>query len=305
MFYQYAPEVFKINTEVTWAKGYNGQLDCPADSNPPLTLVKWQRNQDVLESKGRFDILKNGTLLVSPVKDSDAGHYQCTPHNDVGAGPASPRIHVQVKDPPYFVASPKVRYIKNVGDTVRIPCEARGLPSVITQWIKVGGYLDLMSDRVSKTNSYLEIRNLTKNDHGRYECRAINNIATVVKVTDLRIDKTTPHAPFNVTVTPGTFNVTITWEPAHDGGTTQQYTLWFRRRNQVMWNHMKVSPPGATHNRLYSLQPNTVYEFKVVSTNYYGNSTFSETVTQRTLGNTLGSPHPPSPPLPILPITNS
>ena len=48
--------------------------------------------------------------------------------------------------------------------------------------------LDRTSRRVSISNSFLEIRNLSKSDHGRYECRAINNIATVVKVTNLRID---------------------------------------------------------------------------------------------------------------------
>ncbi|RUS84906.1 hypothetical protein EGW08_007316 [Elysia chlorotica] len=290
--------------------GYTGQLDCPADANPPINNVKWQKNQDLLASRGRFDILRNGTLLVTdhlvrlrPVMSTCA-------YNELGAGVQSPRIHVQVKDPPFFVASPDVLYVRNVGDTVRIPCEATGLPRVDIQWIKVGGTLDRTSGRVSISNSYLEISNLIKEDHGRYECRAINNIATVVKVTNLRIDShapfnltvipgtfnvtvtwepahdggTTPHAPFNLTVIPGTFNVTVTWEPAHDGGTAQQYTLWFRRRNQLSWNHMKVSPPSATHNRLYSLQPETEYEFRVVSTNALGNSSFSETVTQRTLG---------------------
>ncbi|KAK3759821.1 hypothetical protein RRG08_018494 [Elysia crispata] len=279
----FLPVIRQMQTEVTWAKGYNGQLDCPADANPPLNNVKWQKNVDELTSQGRFDILKNGTLLVSDVRQSDAGHYQCTPYNELGPGVQSPRIHVQVKDPPFFVASPDVLYTRNVGDSVKIPCEATGLPRVNIQWIKVGGVLDRTSRRVSISNSFLEIRNLSKSDHGRYECRAINNIATVVKVTNLRIDKTTPHAPFNLTVTPGTFNVTVTWEPAHDGGTAQQYTLWFRRRNQISWNYMKVSPPSATHNRLYSLQPDTEYEFRVVSTNALGNSSFSETVRQRTL----------------------
>lgn len=54
--------------------------------------------------------------------------------------------------------------------------------------IQVGGKLDDSTDRITITDKYLEIKNLTKEDHGKYECRAINNIATVVTVTELRID---------------------------------------------------------------------------------------------------------------------
>lgn len=51
-----------------------------------------------------------------------------------------------------------------------------------------GGKLDDSSDRITITDKYLEIKDLIKEDHGKYECRAINTIATVVSVTELRID---------------------------------------------------------------------------------------------------------------------
>ncbi|GFO11860.1 protein turtle [Plakobranchus ocellatus] len=280
----YLPIVQDMPSRVIWAKGYMQHLDCPADANPPVLGANWTKNDAPVRSTGRTDILTNGTLIVSNVQESDAGLYQCRPYNQMGQGEYSTRVQVQVKDPPYFVVSPDILYVANVGETVKIPCQATGIPDVTIQWIKVGDLLDRTSGRISITNTYIEIKNVTKRDHGRYECRAVNTIATVVKVTSLRVDQTSPHAPFNVTVIPQAFNVTVTWEPAHDGGTPQQYSLWFRRSNQADWNVMKVYPPSATHNTLYQLMPDTEYEFKVVATNTLGNSSFSETVRQKTLG---------------------
>ena len=42
---------------------------------------------------------------VSPVEESDAGHYKCTAVNRVGQGDPSPRIHVQVKGKQLFSVS--------------------------------------------------------------------------------------------------------------------------------------------------------------------------------------------------------
>lgn len=54
--------------------------------------------------------------------------------------------------------------------------------------LQVGGKLDTSTDRIKITDRYMQIKDLTKEDHGTYECRAINPIATVVSLTDLRID---------------------------------------------------------------------------------------------------------------------
>ena len=67
-------------------------------------------------------------------------------------------------------------------------------------------------------NGELTLENLHKIDHGTYECVVTNRVATVVHQTELVIERTTPHAPTNVTVTnAGTFGVTIEWLPGYSG----------------------------------------------------------------------------------------
>ena len=77
-------------------------------------------------------------------------------------------------------------------------------------------------------NGELSVDNLRKSDHGVYECVVSNRVASVVHQTELMIERTTPHAPTNVTVTSaGTFGVTIEWMPGYSGCSQcrQQYKI--------------------------------------------------------------------------------
>lgn len=38
--------------------------------------------------------------------------------------------------------------------------------------------------------------------------------------------ETTPHAPYNVTVTTSLFTAKVQWMPAYDGGLEQNYVIW-------------------------------------------------------------------------------
>ncbi|XP_055865968.1 uncharacterized protein LOC106054729 isoform X2 [Biomphalaria glabrata] len=286
----YKPEVItqKMPAEITWAKGYLQQIDCPVDANPPLKNVLWTKDQNSVSSMGRFDILENGTLLVSNVEESDAGSYKCTPYNVLGSGPSSPRVQVQVKDPPRITISPDPLYIRNVGESVQMGCEATGTPSVSVHWIKVGSKIE-GDPRITVTDKYLEIKDLTKDDHGKYECRAINDVATVVSVTELRVSNTTPYAPYNVTVVPGLFNASISWEPAYDGGTTPYYFVNFRAVGDPQWTTMNVEAKSSSAITVFGLQPDTEYEFRIVARNAYGDGTTSSVVRQRTLAVELST----------------
>ena len=50
------------------------------------------------------------------------------------------------------------------------------------------------------------------------------------------------------------------------------------------WQTMTVIPANTTRFTLYKLEPDTTYEFKVLSRNHLGDGLFSEVVTSKTQG---------------------
>ncbi|KAL8605956.1 hypothetical protein ACOMHN_065697 [Nucella lapillus] len=282
----YLPRVLakRMNSQAIWAKGFREKLDCPVDSNPPMVRTVWTKDQrQLLGSRGRWDILLNGTLLVSNVQEQDGGSYSCTPISAVGEGLASPNIQVIVRDPPYFTLRPQPLYQRQVDQLVLLPCAASGTPSPSIAWKKVGGVIDFSDNRITQNGGNLSISAAAKEDHGKYECVASNTIATIVSPTELTVLNTTPHAPYNVTIVPGLFSAELSWAPAYDGGRPQFYMLWFRRKGG-QWGQLTIPRDQPTTFTVYSLQPNTDYEFMVLSRNDLGNGSFSPVAEAKTLG---------------------
>ncbi|KAK7492445.1 hypothetical protein BaRGS_00016318 [Batillaria attramentaria] len=288
----YYPRVLEkqMQAQVTWAKGFRQQLDCPVDANPPVTRIVWLKGSTILASTGRFDILLNGTLMVSNVEESDAGSYSCIPYSALGEGTQSRFVQVIVRDPPYFTLRPLPQYQRQVGQAVVLPCAASGTPTPSIAWRKVRGKIDVSGARVTQAGGNLTISSTIKEDHGKYECVASNTIATIIEATELRIVNTTPHAPYNVTVEPGLFSARISWEPAYNGGRPQYYMLWFRPAGSSSWGQLTI-PGQGTSFTVHNLDANTNYEFMVLSRNELGNGSFSEKVGAKT----LDPDHTPSP----------
>lgn len=74
----------------------------------------------------------------------------------------------------------------------------------------------------------LTIEGLRRGDFGYYQCVASNEVATIVSSTQLIIEGSQPHAPYNVTGTASQFSVTLYWLPGYTGAPDykQDYTIW-------------------------------------------------------------------------------
>lgn len=78
--------------------------------------------------------------LILQVDDSHAGEYTCTPYNDLGTNGPSPRMHVIVQRAPVFTITPHSLYLKKVGDTVVMHCDAvenEGVERPTIAWYRV------------------------------------------------------------------------------------------------------------------------------------------------------------------------
>jgi hypothetical protein len=114
-----------------------------------------------------------------------------------------------------------------------------------------------------------------------------NDVATLSVETDLVVERTTPHAPSNVTVTKkDTFGVTIEWIPGSSGCShcKQTYKIRYKEKDSRTpnWIELPVHPPEARSVQIHNLNQGTTYEFQVIGMNEYGDGMFSQIVTAKT-----------------------
>ncbi|KAI5638829.1 immunoglobulin domain-containing protein [Phthorimaea operculella] len=266
-----------------------GVVQCYIKANPPLQYVTWTKDKRLLEPYQTKDIviMNNGSLLFTRVNQNHQGRYTCTPYNAQGTQGSSGPMEVLVRKPPVFTVEPEPLYQRKVGESVEMHCEAQEAegtqrPSVV--WRRRDG-LPLQKNRVRALGGNITIETLRRQDFGIYQCVASNEVATIVADTQLVIEGTQPHAPYNVSGTATEFSVTLRWQPGYAGGPDykQDYTIWYREAGYSEWTKVPVTPSGATSVTINRLQPGTTYEFQVNSKNTIGEGMMSKAITIRTL----------------------
>lgn len=267
-----------------------GVVQCYIKANPPLQYVTWTKDKRLLEPYQTKDIviMNNGSLLFTRVNQNHQGRYTCTPYNAQGTQGSSGPMEVLVRKPPVFLVEPDALYQRKVGEMVEMHCdalEAEGTQKPNIQWIRRDGNL-LQKNRINVTGGNITIENLRRADFGYYQCIASNEVATIIAATQLVIEGTQPHAPYNVSGTATEFSVTMSWMPGYSGGPDykQDYTIWYRESGVSDWLTIPVTPSGNTQITINRLSPGTTYEFQVVGKNDLGEGLLSKAVTIRTLG---------------------
>lgn len=89
-------------------------------------------------------------------------------------------------EPPIFIQSPHDLDVE-VGAFIRLPCAAAGDPTPIITWSKDGVQIT-DSVKFGVTEDGLLIRDVGKNDEGRYQCAARNSIGYIA--THMELDVT-------------------------------------------------------------------------------------------------------------------
>lgn len=267
-----------------------GVVQCYIKSNPPLQYVTWTKDKRLLEPYQTKDIviMNNGSLLFTRVNQNHQGRYTCTPYNAQGTQGSSGTMEVLVRKPPMFTIEPNPLYQRKVGESVEMHCdaqEAEGTQRPNIQWQRRDGQL-LQRNRVKSLGGNITIENLRRLDFGYYQCVASNEVATIVSATQLVIEGTQPHAPYNVSGTATESSITMSWMPGYSGGPEykQDYTIYYREGGVSDWMLIPVLPSGSTQVTINRLAPGTTYEFQVAGKNALGVGMTSKVVTIRTIG---------------------
>ncbi|XP_077524694.1 protein turtle-like isoform X3 [Amblyomma americanum] len=263
----------------------SGVVRCYIQANPPIQFVTWFKDNRPFEANALNGVvnLSNGSLFFQRVSYEHQGRYLCSPFNIHSTGGSSAVMEVLVREPPMFSVKPKELYQQPKNAEVTMPCEGKGHPTPTISWRRADGK-KLPKGRHSVSKGKLIIHSLQKEDHGRYECVLQNDVATLVTSTLLLVESTTPHAPTNVSVNTSAFAATVSWLPGYDGGHPQTYVLWYRLvgQGEMEWRTIRVYPDNAITLTIHNLQPESQYEFQVLSRNAFGDGLYSDIVRANT-----------------------
>ncbi|XP_059471530.1 protein turtle-like isoform X2 [Neocloeon triangulifer] len=272
-----------------------GVVQCYIKANPPLQYVTWTKDKRLLEPYQTKDIviMNNGSLLFTRVNENHQGRYTCTPYNAQGTQGSSGPMEVLVRKPPVFTLEPESLYQRKLGESVEMVCEAQeaeGTQKPVIQWSRRDGQT-MQRNRIKMNGGNLTIENLRRTDFGFYQCVASNEVATIVTTTQLVVEGTQPHAPYNLTANASEFSVHLTWLPGYSGGPDfkQDYTIWYRETGASDWSTFPVTPSGSTEITIQRLTPSTDYQFQVVGKNSLGDGMFSQIISVQTKGVKIGT----------------
>ncbi|XP_026228021.1 protein turtle homolog B [Anabas testudineus] len=290
---QYPARVVNMPSVIYVAIGLPGFIRCPVDANPPVTLVKWKKDGLPLriDKYPGWSQMDDGSIRVAEVTEDSLGTYTCMPYNVLGSMGWSPPAPLVLKDPPKFSVVPGGEYRQEAGRELVIPCEAEGDPFPNITWRKVG------KPSKSKHNvlprGSLQLKSLTKEDHGEWECVATNVATSITASTHVQVIGTSPHAPTNVHVVASATWANVSWEVGYDGGFQQTFSVWLKREHLGPHDWLSIPVPGG-HDWMVvpGLEPETTYQFSVLAQNKLGTGPFSEVVTVNTLVFPISTPEP-------------
>ncbi|KYO38970.1 hypothetical protein Y1Q_0022570 [Alligator mississippiensis] len=295
---QYPARVVNMPPIIYVPIGIHGYIRCPVEAEPPVTIVKWNKDGRPLRIEkmspscySGWNVMEDGSIRIEEATEEALGTYTCVPYNALGTMGQSPPARLVLKDPPYFTVLPGWEYRQEAGRELLIPCAAAGDPFPVIAWRKVGK--PSRSKHNTLPSGSLQFRSLSKDDHGEWECVATNIVTSITASTHLTVVGTSPHAPSNVRVVVSMTSANVSWEPGYDGGYEQTFSVWMKRAQfgPHDWLSLPV-PSGSSWLLVDTLEPETAYQFSVLAQNKLGTSSFSEVVTVNTLAFPVTTPEP-------------
>ena len=110
-----------VEIETYAAEGMNATIECKPEA-APMPEFEWRHDGRKIGSGGRRQVLKGGTLVISPVSREDYGNYTCTATNLYGSSSSSGRLVVLRR--PEFYRSPPEIIQTSVMENLTLECES-------------------------------------------------------------------------------------------------------------------------------------------------------------------------------------
>ncbi|XP_071380962.1 neural cell adhesion molecule L1.2 [Centroberyx affinis] len=172
-------------------RGQTLELECIVQGLPTPS-VSWLRMDGELSESRTTKAMSDRRLKLSNISESDAGEYQCVAENSQGT--TTHTYTVTVEAAPYWTKEP-VSQLYAPGETVRLDCQADGIPSPTISWSINGiplSAIDHDSRRSLTASGSLILKDVNFQDTAIYQCRASNKHGTILTNTNVYVIELPP-----------------------------------------------------------------------------------------------------------------
>ncbi|XP_031554998.1 receptor-type tyrosine-protein phosphatase F-like isoform X2 [Actinia tenebrosa] len=169
VFYKPRGTTFRTDASAnTVSAGSSVNFMCKARGYPRPEYKFYIRTGSKKERKLDYrDAERSGKISNLGILDSTwHGTYICVPHNNLGEGPRE-EVVLYVRYAPKIIRPPRDATV-NEKSFVGFRCLADGYPNPVITWIKLTG------NKVLATGDSFQISSVTRQDQGKYQCRADN-----------------------------------------------------------------------------------------------------------------------------------
>ncbi|KAM4771132.1 immunoglobulin superfamily member 10 [Rhinophrynus dorsalis] len=194
----YPPRILQgRSTEITVHSGNSVNVQCQAEGRPYPTITWILANETIASETSmnnyRVFVQSDGTLTIKAVTIYDRGIYKCLATNLAGSDSYTVRIQV-ISAPPIILEDKRQTVLAVPGETLKIPCTAKGNPHPGVHWVVFDGTkvkpLQYVNAKLFLfSNGTLYIRNVASTDSGNYECIATSSTGSERRVVNLMVQK--------------------------------------------------------------------------------------------------------------------
>ncbi|KAK2851997.1 hypothetical protein Q5P01_008273 [Channa striata] len=145
----------------------------------PTPKVEWKKKDGRLQDTGGRPDNHGRWLRFESITQNDDGEYQCRAVNSHGSVTHS--FTVTVEAAPYWAKEPQ-NLLYAPGETVRLDCQAEGIPTPTVTWTINGQNLTVVDSepRRSVTGGVLILRDVKFTDTAVYQCEATNKHGSIL-----------------------------------------------------------------------------------------------------------------------------
>ncbi|XP_070696233.1 neural cell adhesion molecule L1.1-like isoform X2 [Pempheris klunzingeri] len=178
------------HTSVLALSGHSATLEC-IPRGLPTPKVEWKKKDGSLdETSGQLES-HNRWFHFDSITQDDDGEYECKAVNSHGF--ATHSFTVTVEAAPHWVKEPQ-NLLYAPGETVRLDCQAEGIPTPIITWSINGQPVAEVDDdpRRSTSGGVLILRDVVYTDTAVYQCEASNKHGSIIHNTYLYVIELPP-----------------------------------------------------------------------------------------------------------------